>query len=60
MVKKIYKDEEYYYCEICKLLYKHKDWAEKCENWCKENKSCNLDITKHAINKKENKHEKFI
>lgn len=40
-----------YECKKCKLLYKDKKWAEKCEEWCKEYKSCSLDITKHAINK---------
>ena len=49
MVKKIdKKGEEYYQCEECKLIYKERKWAEKCENWCKKNKSCNLKITKHA------------
>ena len=40
-----------YKCRECGLIYNIKDWAEKCENWCKENKSCNLEITKHAIKK---------
>ncbi len=40
-----------YQCPECKLLYKEKEWAEKCRAWCKEHKSCNLEITKHAIKK---------
>ena len=49
MMKEINKEaKEYYKCEECKLKYKEKKWAEKCEKWCKENKSCNLKITKHA------------
>jgi len=47
MVKKI---ENKYQCEECKFFYKDKEWAEKCEKWCKENHSCNLDIIKHAVN----------
>jgi len=35
------------------LEYQEKEWAEKCEAWCKEHKSCNLKITKHAIKIKE-------
>jgi hypothetical protein len=38
-------------CEECKLIYRECYWAEKCEEWCREYKSCNLEITKHAINK---------
>jgi len=30
--------------------YKTKALASKCEAWCTKNKSCNLEITKHAIN----------
>ena len=37
-----------YQCPECKLHYKEKEWAEKCEAWCREHKSCNLEITAHA------------
>jgi len=36
-------------CEECKLHYQEKNWAEKCEAWCKQHNSCNLKITKHSI-----------
>ena len=36
-------------CPECGLAYPEKDWAEKCETWCKKYKTCNLEITKHAI-----------
>ena len=50
MVNKINKDSNRYYeCKECKLIYKNEVWAEKCEKWCRKNKSCNLEITKHAI-----------
>jgi len=39
----------YLKCEKCHLSYKDKKWAEKCEDWCKSHKSCNLKITSHAI-----------
>ena len=52
MTKEIIKNnKKYYICKECKLSYEEKKWAEKCEAWCKKNKSCNLEITKHAINK---------
>jgi hypothetical protein len=40
-----------YECKECKLLYREESWAQKCEEWCKEDKSCNLRITAHAVNK---------
>ncbi len=49
MVKAIEKQgKKFYQCEDCKLLYEDKDWAEK---WCKKTKSCNIEITGHAIKK---------
>ncbi|MBU1017161.1 DUF2933 domain-containing protein [Patescibacteria group bacterium] len=42
-------ERELYKCPECGLEYKEKEWAEKCEAWCRKNKSCNLEITKHAI-----------
>jgi len=53
MAKRIRKEnnKNYYKCKICKLIYKNKIWAEKCEKWCRENNSCNLKITKYAIKK---------
>jgi len=38
-----------YQCPVCKLWYREKEWAKKCEIWCKEHKSCNLEIIKHSI-----------
>ena len=42
------KGDELYQCPECHLKYKEKEWAEKCETWCHEHKSCNLEITAHA------------
>ncbi len=36
-------------CPLCGLRFESKAWAEKCEAWCTKNKSCNLDIIKHAV-----------
>jgi len=41
-----------YSCPECGLHYKDKKWAEECEAWCKEHRSCNLEITSHAIENK--------
>ena len=45
----VIKVNSYWMCEECKLKYEDKSWAERCEAWCKEHKSCNLEITKHAV-----------
>jgi len=38
-----------YQCEECGFQYEERGWAEKCEAWCKEHQSCNIEITAHAI-----------
>ncbi len=43
---------EFYTCSECGLSYKEKGVAQKCEDWCKQHTSCNLEITKDSVNKK--------
>lgn len=38
-----------YKCMKCGFLYAKKKDAVDCENWCRKNRSCNLDIVKRAI-----------
>lgn len=38
-----------YQCEECGLWYSKEELAAKCEAWCAEYKSCNLDIIKFAV-----------
>lgn len=40
-----------YKCGECGFIYRDKEWAQKCEMWCKINHSCNIQITKHSENK---------
>ena len=42
-------DKELYQCEECGFHYENEVWAEKCEAWCKEHKSCNIKITAQAL-----------
>ena len=50
MVKEVKdKGKTLYICEACGLAYDEKYWAEKCQNWCQENQSCNMEITAHAV-----------
>jgi hypothetical protein len=50
-VKMVRKIKGLYKCAECKMVYKNRNWAVKCEGWCKKNKSCNLEIIKHALKK---------
>ncbi len=49
------ENKDLYQCEECGFDYteREREWAEKCEAWCKKNKSCNLEIIKHAVKKVE-------
>jgi hypothetical protein len=50
MVKVIQKGEkDLYQCEECGFKYEEREWAEKCQAWCGEHKSCNLEIIEHAV-----------
>lgn len=43
------KPDRVFACPECGMSYKDAEWAKKCAAWCKEHKSCNLEITKHAV-----------
>ncbi|HEX9664458.1 MAG TPA: hypothetical protein VGA49_01400 [Patescibacteria group bacterium] len=52
MVRKITQTgENLYQCEACGLFYKEEELAKRCQAWCAEHKSCNLDIIKQAVKK---------
>lgn len=48
-ISKSIKMTKLYKCNICGFSYKEKKWMLKCMEWCKKHKSCNLEITKHAV-----------
>ncbi len=55
MAKKInQKNHIVHTCSECKMKYHDEATAKKCEDWCRKNKSCNLDIIKFAV--KEDEH----
>ncbi len=39
----------YYICDACGFAYEEKEWAEKCQKWCEEHHSCNLEIAEHSV-----------
>jgi len=43
------KEGDLFQCEACDLKYASREVGEKCEAWCTEHKSCNLDIIKSAV-----------
>ena len=45
----IEEDKKLYQCEECGFHYESKEWAEKCQAWCREHQSCNLEITAQAL-----------
>ncbi len=50
MVKKIEKEGRIYFqCGECSFLYKEKELAEGCEDYCRKHNSCSLEITRHAV-----------
>jgi predicted ATP-dependent serine protease len=52
-MKIIEKDnKKYYQCEECGHIYEKEELANKCEEWCKEYKSCNLEIVKESVSVK--------
>lgn len=50
MAEEIEKEgKKYYRCIECGLMYSDKKTAQKCQQWCAKNKSCNLEIIKYAV-----------
>lgn len=59
MVKSISQDNKpLYQCEACGFHYESEDLANQCEQWCTTQNSCNVEITKHALeNQKQNNNQ---
>ena len=43
------KGKKYYVCEECEFAYMDRETAQKCQDWCNEHHSCNIEITKNAV-----------
>lgn len=46
-------NQKLYQCQECGLHYTNESIAKKCEEFCAKYKSCNLEITKEAVEVKE-------
>jgi hypothetical protein len=50
MVKEVKtKEDTLFQCEECGFKYREREMAEKCQAWCAEHKSCNLEIISNAV-----------
>lgn len=43
------KVKQIYQCPICGFHYEDEMTAKKCEAWCREHKSCNIQIIKESF-----------
>lgn len=41
--------KEIFQCSDCGMHYKDANMAKKCYEYCKNNKACSIEITKHSI-----------
>ncbi|GIW68966.1 MAG: hypothetical protein KatS3mg100_460 [Candidatus Parcubacteria bacterium] len=41
--------ETRYQCEVCGYHYPTAELAERCEAWCREHHSCNLEIIREGV-----------
>jgi len=50
MVTELHRDgSTFYVCDECGFAYKERELAEKCQLWCQQHQSCNLEITQYAV-----------
>ncbi len=42
-------NKTFYICDACSFAYEEKELAQKCQQWCEEHNSCNLEITQYAV-----------
>ena len=36
---------DFFICDTCGLVYEHKVWSQRCECWCLENMTFDLETT---------------
>lgn len=42
-------DKKLFQCPECGLNYRDLAMAKECENYCRENKACSMEIAKKAV-----------
>ncbi len=55
MVTEVHKGKTTFYrCDVCGLLYRERQIAEKCQQWCETHEgSCNLEYALQAVDESE-------
>lgn len=48
-------EAEIFECQVCGLHYLDEPTAKKCQAWCNEHQSCNMDIAKLSVEAQGNK-----
>jgi len=51
-------NEKFYKCGVCGFVYPNKELAQRCEQWCREHKSCNTEIVKFAVKENDKNNER--
>lgn len=50
MVERLNKEgKNYFKCEVCYMYYPKEGLAQECENFCKENNACDVNLIKHSV-----------
>ena len=49
VTEKLKHGRKYFICGECGFAYEDEGIAKKCEEWCNEHHSCNIEIAKNAV-----------
>ncbi len=49
VLEKLRSGKTAFVCEACLLAYPSREWAERCEAFCKKNNACSTEIIRHAL-----------
>lgn len=47
----VYEEDGLFFCGECDMAYEERKWAERCEEHCRENDACSMDITRHSVDR---------
>lgn len=47
--QKTVNDREPFQCPECGLHYRNQEIAKQCEEFCRTNNACSMEITQHAV-----------
>ncbi len=50
--------KQLYQCPVCGLHYRDKDLAVQCEEFCNKHNACNMEISKHSVERQKLQEQK--